>query len=96
MSLDQIAREVGRTRWQTFKLLNKLGWIGIKTKRGSAGRTLVYDAHSVEVIKGLLKQSHRPVGLSDNWLTNYLNTQGAPDGRRIRPDQRDPGTSRKA
>lgn len=76
MSLDQIAHEIGRTPKQTKKLLDKLGWIGVKPKRGAYGRRLSYPAEGLETLKALLGQPHRQIAPSD-WLTDFLGGRDA-------------------
>lgn len=72
VSLDQIAGEISRTPHQTKKLLDKMGYIGFKPKRGLPGRTLSYDASALETLKALLDIPHRHIG-ADDWLSSYLN-----------------------
>lgn len=72
VSLDQIAKEIDRTPVQTEKLLNKLGFIGLRPKRGLPERTKSYDASALEALKALTGIPHRHIG-TDDWLSNYLN-----------------------
>ena len=73
VSLYQIAREIDRTPHQTHKLLLRLGFIGIKTRPGTDGRSIDYAASTLETVKGLLAQPHRHISdKPDDWLTLYL------------------------
>lgn len=73
VSLGQIAGEIDRTPAQTMKLLHKMGFIGLKPRRGLAHRTITYDARALETLKAMLGQPHRHISdKPDDWLTQWL------------------------
>jgi hypothetical protein len=77
MTLTAIAIEIGRTRVQTRKLLNKADAIGIKVycKPGQE----LYNSQAVEAVKALIGQPHRKVSTTTNdWLSEHVNTGGTP------------------
>lgn len=83
VTLATISTEIGRTRRQTEKLLDKLGYIGLgilisHVRIGSKSpRPKLYDARAIEAIKALLKQPHRKTGTSaDDWLSDFINDGG--------------------
>jgi hypothetical protein len=81
VSLAQLAGELGRTVPQTKKLLDKLGFVGIKPRRGSPGRTIAYEIDDLEALKALTGQPHSTHSGQTDWLSDYLG--GTPHGRRL-------------
>lgn len=71
MTLAEIAAEIDRTPGATKKLIAKQRWLGFTTR--TQGRTTLYDASTVEVLKGVLGIPHRPVvPPGQDWLTQWI------------------------
>lgn len=71
VTLAQIAREIGRTRKQTAKLLDRLAFVGTIPEKGPDG-VITYPAEAVNAVKGLLGQPHRDPDHHNDWLSQYL------------------------
>jgi hypothetical protein len=72
VNLGQIAAEIDRTPAQTMKLLTKMGYIGLRPRRGQ--RSITYDARALETLKALLGQPHRHISdKADDWLTQWID-----------------------
>lgn len=74
VNLGQIAGEIGRTPGQTVKLLHKMGFIGLRPRRGLDRHHITYDARALETLKAMLGQPHRHISdKPDDWLTKWID-----------------------
>lgn len=90
VTLDQIAAEIARTRTQTKKLIRRTNYLGFDTRK--KGRTTLYSASTLEVLKAMLAVPHRPVpSPGGDWLTQWIGDPDHERGLQPRID-RDPRT----
>lgn len=71
VTLAQVAREVGRTRKQTAKLLTRLSFVGTTPEKGSDG-IITYPAEAINAVKALLDKPHRDLDHTNDWLSQYM------------------------
>jgi hypothetical protein len=72
VSISQFAKEIDRTPRQAEKVLTRLGFVVVKTRKGSRTRSVVYDSHALEVLKGLLSVPHREIEHDNDWLAQFI------------------------
>ena len=77
VNVSQIAREIGRTRSETNKLLRKAESLGLLRSRirSSKRDEITYDAVAVDVLKTLIGVPSRPAPQPGDWLSTYLGSR---------------------
>lgn len=74
VNLSQIAREVGRTRTQTRKLLERVApYVDLHPHiRNRKREDITYDAAAVEIVKAMIGLPHRTIPGANDWLTRFM------------------------
>lgn len=82
VNLSQIAREIGRSRHDTAKLLQKAERLGLLRPRvrSSKRSEITYDAVAIDVLKTMIGVPSRPAPQPGDWLSTYLGDTNARHG----------------